>query len=326
MPLFRTPVDVEVTWADGRVERRRIDLFRQSHDWRIPGPAAPKRFLFDPDGWLLARIRETKERTAWDAVATDATAPIASRIRAVRALGGLGVDAVPALSRAATTDARFEVRAEACTALGKVGGDAAASALAAAAQDGESRVRRPAVNALANFPARLAGAALAQRIATDKSQYVVADASAALGKVKAEGAYDLLVATLARDSHRDQIRQKVMDGLRELGDPRGAAVARGYLDYAWGKGIQHQLRKAALDAMCALDPASAETKAALLRLLPDPYFRMKGWAAEKCADLKILDAVPVLESTARDAIGPGVRDAAKAALERLTGKKAEPKK
>jgi hypothetical protein len=112
-----------------------------------------------------------------------------------------------------------------------------------------------------------------------------------------------------------------MDGLRELGDPRGAAVARNHLDYSWGKGIQHQLRKSALDAMVALDPASKETKERLLALLSDPYFRMKNWSAEKCADLKIQEAVPILEANAKDAIGPGVREAAKAAFERLTGKK-----
>ncbi|MCE9636230.1 MAG: HEAT repeat domain-containing protein [Planctomycetes bacterium] len=321
MPLFHTPVDVEVTWADGKVERRRIDLFRASHDWRIAGPSAPKRFLFDPDGWLLARIRETKDRAAWDTIATDASAPLASRVRAIRTLAGLGVDAVPALARAASGDPRFEVRLEACTALGKVGGDAAAAALAAASVEPESRVRRAAVNALGGLPARLAAAPLVACIDSDKSQYVVADAAAALGKVKADGAFDRLVATLPRESHRDQIRQKVMDGLRDLGDPRGAAIARGYLAYAWGKGIQHQLRKSALDAMCALDPKSPETKAALLALLTDPYFRMKQWSAEKCADFKMTESIPALEAMAKDAIGPGVRDSAKAALERLRGKK-----
>ena len=330
MPLFITPVDVDVTWPDGRTERRRVDLRRQTQEWRIAGPGAPKRFLFDPDGWLLARIHDAKSREAWEEIAGDAKTPIASRIRAVRALGGMGIDAIAALARSASADPQHDVRAEACEALGKNSADHAATyaatALAVAANDPDSRVRRAAVNALAAFPPRLAAATLTARIQSDTSAYVVADASAALGKVRAADAFDRLVATLSKDSHRDQIRQKVMDGLRELGDPRGADVARGYLAYSWGKGIQHQLRKAALDCVCALAPQAPETKAALLALLGDPYFRMKQWSAEKCADLKISDAVPALEAMAKDGIGPGVRDSAKRALERLTGKKDDAKK
>ncbi|MCG3136025.1 MAG: hypothetical protein HMLKMBBP_03820 [Planctomycetes bacterium] len=314
LPLFRTPVDVEVRWADGTATRRRCDLFRAKHDWRIAGPGEPKLVLFDPDGWLLARVTETKDRKAWGAH-LDPSVPVVSRIDAVRALGGMGVDAVANLSHA-LGDPRFEVRAEACQALGKIGGPLVADALASAAKDKDSRVRRAAANALANVPAAQSAPAL-RPLLEDPSDYVAADASWALGKVKAEGAFDALVAQLARESHRDQVRQRTMDGLRELGDPRGAAVARRYLGYEWGKGIQHQLRKAALDAVVGLAPQDPETRATVLSLLDDPYFRMKSWAAEKCGDLKLAEAVPALERMQQTAVGPWVRDAAKAALGRL---------
>lgn len=332
MPLFRTPVDVEITWADGSVERRRMDVWRANHAWRFAAPAGaasapPTRFLFDPEGWLLARIRESKDRTAWEEALLPAAgrgaAHIASRFRAARALAEMGVDAVPALARVAATDARFEVRVEACEALGKIEGAASAAALAAAARDADSRVRRAAVNGLANHPAHLSAAALRDRIGADTSQYVVADAAWALGKVKADGAFDTIVGVLARESHRDQIRQRAMDGLRELGDLRGADIARRHLGYAWGKGIQHQLRKAALDALVALAPSDPATRAQIVALLGDPYFRMKQWAADKSGDLKLPEAVPALENLAKEGIGPGVRDAARRAVERITGKKAD---
>src|SRR6185295_2153661 len=102
---------------------------------------------------------------------------------------------------------------------------------------------------------------------------VAAEAGAALGKTKDPGAFEALVEGLKRESHRDQIRQRIMDGLKDLGDKRGADVAMRYLDYSWGKGIQHQLRHAALDAVVALAPDAPETKAAVVKLLRDPYFR-----------------------------------------------------
>jgi aminopeptidase N len=327
MPLFRSPVDVEVRWADGAKERRRIDLFRAKHDWRIPGKAEPVLVIFDPDGWLLARINETKPRAAWEKQ-LDASVPIASRIDAVRALGAVGVDGIAGLAKAASSDPRFEVRVEACKALEKIGGALVADALVAASKDAESRVRRAAVNALATVPAAFSQDALRERLG-DKSDYVTADAAWAFGKVKAEGAFDALTALLEkRESHRDQVRQRTMDGLRELGDPRGAEVARRYLGYEWGKGIQHQFRKAALDAMVTLAPKAPETHAAVLELLTDPYFRMRNWAAEKAADLKLMDAIPALEANEKNGKGMGVRESAKAALERLRGpaKPAEPAK
>lgn len=317
MPLFRTPVDVEIVWPDGRAESLRVDLARQGQLWRFPGSGAPRRFLLDPQGWLLARIRETKPRADWAAIAGDASVPLASRVRAVRALGGHGPDAAHDLARVATSDPRHEVRAEACKALGRIVTDPAAAALSAAAGDRDSRVRRAAVTALSNFPPRLAADTLRRRLADDTSAYVAGDAAWALGKVRPEGAYDVLVAALPRESHRDQLRQRILDGLRELGDPRAAAVARSYLPYRFGKGIQHQARRAALDTMCALDPASPETRAAVTALLTDPYFRMKSWAAERAADLRIAEALPQLDRNAKDGVGPGVRDGAKAAAERL---------
>ena len=49
--------------------------------------------------------------------------------------------------------------------------------------------------------------------------------------------------------------------------------------------------------------------------------RIKQIEQEQPLDLKIQEAAPILEANAKDAIGPGVREAAKAAFERLTGKK-----
>lgn len=314
MPLFRTPVEVEVRWADGTATRRRCDLFRAKHDWRIPGPGEPKLVLFDPDGWLLARVTEAKDRRAWGEQ-IDPSVPVVSRIEAVRALGGMGVDSVSLLVKA-LGDPRHEVRSEACQALGKIGGPLVAEALAAGAKDADSRVRRAAANALATVPAAKSGPAL-KPLLGDPSDYVAADASWALGKVRADGAFEALVGQLARDSHRDQVRQRTMDGLRELGDPRGVAVAAKHLGYEWGKGIQHQLRKAALDCLVALAPESPDTRKTVLALLDDPYFRMKSWAAEKCADLKITEAIPALEAMQKSAVGPWVRDAAKSALGRM---------
>ena len=62
---------------------------------------------------------------------------------------------------------------------------------------------------------------------------------------------------------------------------------------------------------------------AVLKLLRDPYFRMKQWAADAAVKLKITEALPILDDLAANAIGPGVTKAMKSAAEKLR-KAAEP--
>jgi len=320
MPLFRTPVDVDITWPDGTVERRRHQLHSASHTWRIQGPGKPQLVRFDPEDWLLADVTVKQSLKAWRTQLEDDPLSV-GRILAARALGGKGVKALPALLMAAREDPRFEVRAECARALGKIGGHAAGLVLQSMAEDAESRVRTAALDALGSIPAPWSGATLKSHLAEDASHYAAAAAAGALGKTKAPGAFEALEAALVRDSHRDTIRMRVMDGLKDLGDPRGAALATRYLGYEFGGGRQHRLRHSALDALVALAPADPSTHAAVARLLHDPYFRMRQWAAGHAAALGIEDAIPVLEDMAKNGIGPGVQGAAKRALAKL---RAEP--
>jgi aminopeptidase N len=327
MPVFVTPLDLEVHWPEGSVTRERVQLARAQQEFvlalkhgTVGAPEKPwnrKPFVrVDPDHWLLARIRELKPRDVWEEqLAADASN--VGRMLAARALAEFGAESVPSLAKAATADANRSVRAEACTALGKIHDDAAAKSLVAAAEDVDSRVRRAAMNAMAECKAELVAPTLRKHFAEDPSVYVAADAAAALGKTKDAGAFDALVAGLSRESHRDQIRQRVMDGLKALGDKRGAEVAMRHLDYSWGKGIQHELRHAALDAMIELAPEAPLTRAWIVKLLPDPYFRMQRWAAEAAVKLKIGEALPVMLELSETEATPGVKDAMRRNAESL---------
>lgn len=324
MPLFRTSFDVELRWPDrdAVVVRKRFELSqcRQEFDLGYGGPghgeAAPPTVIFDPDHSLLAKVTEVASRLDWQGRLGGPN--VVDRIFAARALADFGPEAVGALSDGMKWEADHSVRAEICTALGKIKNSAeAAAALCAAAEDKDSRVRRAAMTAMGNCNPLFVGDSLKAHLANDASVYVAADAGAALGKTKAHAAYEALIEGLKRDSHRDQIRQRIMDGLKDLADPRGAAIAMGYLDYSWGHGIQHQLRHSAFDAMVALAPDSQETRTWILKLLEDPYFRMKQWAADAAVKLKMTEALPILDDLAVNATGPGVTDAMKAAAEKL---------
>lgn len=316
MPLFRMPFDVVGPRDDGlpmgehRV-RLELDGKRATQEFDLGACPTENGWTFDPDRWLLARIREPHDLVTLT-LRTVADTNVVGRMFACRALAEFGSDSVAVLASVAKSDPNYAVRSEACTALGKIHDESSSAALRAATEDADSRVRRAAMNAMGNCKPEFVAESLKKHLADDPSVYVAADAGAALGKSKAPGAFEALVAGLSRESHRDQIRQRIMDGLKDLADKRGAEVAMRYLDYSWGRGIQHQLRHSAFDAMIALAPEAPETRAWVVKLLDDPYFRMKNWASDAAVKLQIGEALPVMLRLAETATGPGVVDNMKA--------------
>jgi aminopeptidase N len=321
-PLFRTPVDVEISPANGETISRRFQLHSASHSWTVPLAEEPLSVTFDPGDWLVAKIERTQTREQWqEQLATGSHA--IRRIRAARALAKQGVKAVAALARSATQDTFHGVRAEAAKALGVIGGKQAAEALVQVCSDKDSRVRSAALEALGSVPATWSADTLADHALNDASVYAAAAAAESLGKVRAPNAFAVLSKAVERESHRNVVRQRAMDGLRQLGDPRGAQLAYGSLAYVHGQGVQHRLRHSALDAAVALAPNAPETQEWIVKLVLDPYFRMRNWAAGHAAQLGVEAAIPRLEESAKNGLGPGVRRAAKNALKKLRGPEKE---
>ncbi len=317
MPHFTLPVDVEIAWPDGSREVRRFVMEGAAAEWHVSGATAPTSWRIDPEGWLVARLDVARSRAEWETQLRD-DPRVTGRLLAARALAAEGTSATKALAAAAAGDASHEVRAAAAEALGKIGGVHAVTALVSAASDDDSRVRSAALKALGTAPPATAAPTLIERLRSDPSDYAASEAAAALGATRAPEAFDALVAALDRDSHRDVVRREVMNGLTALGDPRGARVALPYTAYAWGKGAQHRLRHAALDAMVKLAPHAPQTGATVVQLIGDPYFRMRNWAAAHAADLGLVEAIPALEAgLAEVATRPGVERAFKRALARL---------
>ncbi|MDA1196031.1 MAG: HEAT repeat domain-containing protein, partial [Planctomycetota bacterium] len=152
---------------------------------------------------------------------------------------------------------------------------------------------------------------------------VRAEAARALGRLKVEGAYDLLIGLLAVDSDQDVVRTGAVDGLRALGDARAVDALLPLLHYRWGKGANHVLRHHTLDAVTALLPDDRRVHAALIPLLQDPYHNMRSWAAEAAGKYGVRAAIPTLTEVSKDDWNDGVKGAARKALERLDPKAAD---
>jgi aminopeptidase N len=315
--LFR--ISVPVRWgATGPVTW--LHVYREEHSFGLK-KAGP--FLrFGVGGDLLMQVKLEQDLEAWKA-ALASDPDVNGRLDAVEALEEFGTDAVDAVAVALAKDGSFAVRRECARALSRLGGgEPALRALLSAMGDADSRVREAVMTALGERRRDRVAAPLLGVVKGDANDYVRAAAVRSLAQVKAPGAFETLRDVLATaDSHGDVIRTACLDGLRSLGDRRALELAPTYLDYEWGKGGTHGVRRAALECLTALGGDDAVVRAKVVTLLSDPYHTMRSWAAEACGKYEIREAVEPLKALAEKDWHGGVKGAANTALERLGVKK-----
>ncbi len=316
---FRLTVPVRVV-AGTEAAKTRFDVRRRKQSFDLPLPAGEVQVLRVGDGGgVFARIRMKQDREAW-ARALKLDTDVAGRLDAAEALAEWPDFALPHFAGSLTLDPCWAVRQECARALGRIPAKEAADALLGAASDPDSRVRETVAEALGGRDRALSGAALAKLAREDTNAYVRSQAARSLGKVHAEGAFDLLAGLLKEDSHRETLRQGALDGLKELGDPRALDLARPMLRYDWPRGDNFGMREAALRLLLALAPDAAETHAAVVGLLDDPYHRMRAMAADSAGRFAVREAAEGLRKLACTDPFDSVRGAAKGALEKLAAK------
>ena len=298
-----------------------LDLRARRQAFDVPAGWTPGFVRIGAGGGVFARIRLKQEAAAW-IKALEADPDPAGRLDAVEALAEWPDAALPGLRSAAAGDSCWAVRRDAVAALGRIPGKASLDAMLAAAADKDSRVREAAAEALGGRTRDEAAAMLAAMAGNDSNPYVRSQAARSLGRVHAEGAFEVLSGLLSVESHRETIRQGALDGLAALGDPRALALARPLLAYDWPRGDHQGMREAALRLLLALDPDEPSTRAAVVKLCDDPFHRMRPFACEQAGNYAIREAEPVLRRLAEKDPFDSVKGAAKAALERI----APPKK
>ncbi len=266
--LFSLPIDISFGFADGTSKDVTINVSEAEHSFSFSLDKKPSMFRFDPHNFILKKVElNVPKGMLIYQLRNDPT--VMGRIFAAETLSKLGGDDVVAELSAAVEDSFFYgVGIEAATLLGGMNTAAAKEALKQLITVDHPKVRRSVVNALGSLkvPGSDAGVAkvLANLITSGKetSQFVLADACVALGKTKDKSALKVLTKASTMDSWNEIIRIGALNGLAELGDAKGVAVAQALA----APGQPFAARPAALSCLGQLAKQSSKAREALHKL------------------------------------------------------------
>ena len=313
-PIFRMLVEIEFTTAAG-AQTFRVEVAHARDDFYFPLAARPTRVRFDPGQKIIKKLEFAKSREELTDLATN-DPNVAGRIWAAQQLAERAGDLVAlATARDVLLQDRFYgVRLETAKALGKTHSAVARDALIEALRDPDARVREAAAEALGEFAGdATAAAALEGVVRSEPKVYVVAAALKSLGKMQAPKAFETLRSALGRDSHRDVIRQKALEGLAELGDAPGLPLALEWARY----GRPPRAREAAIEALGKLGRGDDNVFRYLTSLLADPYVWARRAALTALGELGDARALPTLEAFAANEIERRLQREAEIAIDKL---------
>jgi aminopeptidase N len=214
VPVFRVPVDIDVTW-DGGNATHHITIEKQDFYFNVP--KEPVMVLFDKDDWILKTLDFPKKTS--ESIYELEHAPYMSRVRAAEALASKGSDpgAVTALKAALIADGHYGLRRECALALGKIGTGDALAALKEGLGAKDGQVRLACAEAMGNFYGNDDAAATLDKLANnDQAWGVRAEALTSFGKIKTANAAKVCTAALAQESDYSVVRNAAINALVEL--------------------------------------------------------------------------------------------------------------
>ncbi len=289
--VFQTPVDISFTLSKG-IQTRRVMITQREETFHFSLPEKPRDVEFDPGNWILKTLIFDKPKgMLLQQLQSDKN--VIGRVRAAQRLAKYSSeDVVDALKTAVLKDTFWGVQAEAAKALGVIRTTSALKALIASLKTKHPRARRAVVKALGEFKDEEAAKVLVGILDEgDPSYFVEAEGARSLGKTRSPKAFDVLKKNLRKESFNEIIRGGVFDGFAELKDQQAIPILIEWTRY----GKPHAARESATKAIGKLGEGRPEATDHLVRLLDDPWFRVRLEACIGLGELMDPKAIPALE-------------------------------
>ena len=320
VPIFRVPVDIDITW-DGGNATHHVTVEQQKETFYFNVPKEPKMVLFDKDDWILKTLDFAKK--TGESIYELQHAPYMSRVRAAEALASKGSDneTVPALKAVLMADGHYGLRRECALALGKIATPGALAALKEGMGAKDGLVRQACVEAMGNFYRSDDAAATLEKTANNDFAWGVrAEALTSLAKIKTANAAKACTAALAQESDQNAVRIAAISALVELKE----TAAMGKIQKYMTPGTPRVVRNAAIAGYSKLGSQlvkDSERRSAcdvIAQSLNDWHLRTREAAVEGLATVADPSALPSLQRVASSDPVAEVRDRAHKASDRVT--------
>jgi aminopeptidase N len=288
-PVFRGRIDLAFVLGRGREEVRTVAVEAREHSWKFVLPSRPRFVTFDRGWRMLKTLDFSPPRDMLVAQLKDDPC-LAGREHAAGALGkDASPEAVAALARCLLSNDFWGVRVAAAAALGKARSAVARDALVRGLKVDHPKVRRAAASALGDWRDDAVAAAALRRLleAGDASYLVESETARSLGRVRAQGALELLGRVYdQRPGWNEVVRSGCLAGMAALKDAKAIDRVRA----ATAPGGHNSLRSTAVGALGRLadakDAPRADIAEDLSRFVDDPWLRVRLVACQALADLR----------------------------------------
>ncbi|MDA4112971.1 MAG: M1 family aminopeptidase [Thaumarchaeota archaeon] len=281
-PLFELPVDVVFYTARGRlVKHVRVKDASESYQFELD--SEPEIVEFDPEGWLLKKVR-FKKSLALLRNQLASSVDVLSRRRAADDLASFkGAETVELLKAAASREQYWSVRAEAARSMGKIGGNDALEALLDLVHTRHRRVRRAVIAALAEFKGDArANDAVKGALFGDESPYNQCEAALSIGKIGMKDAVQTLAEAMKIESPEYGVSEASLEALGYTKSKEAREMIRAHIPY----GEPLRVRVGSLkgyDKLGSLEPEDVEVLKEIA--LKDRDFIVRSQLIELVAEL-----------------------------------------
>lgn len=295
-PLFRLPVEIEITTASGR-KQVKVFIEKAEADYYFPLESKPLMVVFDKGDHLIKTLNfaKSKEEYLYQLKHDD----VLGRIRAARELVNFNDDQViEALALSLQEDLAWGVAVAAIISLSELRNTNSRLALEKTYQTSKNgAVRRACVWALGKFDLddNLIHF-LRNVVENDGSDFVVATALQAIANTKSEQAFDIISSALERQSYRDVIVNAAFTAFAQLKEKRAIPLAIKFSEY----GRPVPARDGAIRFLGEGGKGEEKAFERLSELLKDPAWRTRFQVCKAFGKLGDKRAITLLKAVEKE--------------------------
>ncbi len=338
-PLFRMPVDIEITDIRGK-RLHRVWVSQQEDVFHLPCESKPLMVCFDKGNWIIKTVHFSKSAQEWTYQLKN-DEDISERIMAAQNLRLLQVkndeyvanrvfindkakkqqmlistDIIKTLIEALSTEPFWGVRCEIAKVLGETKTAIARDALIKAyASEKSAKVRLGIVEAAGQFEKDEAAFKFLKSVVDkEEASYVVAEALCSLGRIKHSKSYEVMNKNLNRSSHQNIIQQKIMEGLGNFVNVNSLKILTEYSS----PGKDSYVRQSAVKSMKYFE-RNQIVEDYLIGLLDDFDNGVKEQAMLALVTLKSVKSIEKMSVIAEKDYEPRLKRVAKDGIKKLKG-------